>query len=121
MTPQKPPLKLIGPDATIPEPPRALGPAGMQLWQRIQTEFSIRDAGGVELLTLAAQALDRAESLSAAIATEGETIVTKSGIRSHPALRDELQNVNILSRFFCKRSTSFDATSLLTAQSASRP
>jgi hypothetical protein len=70
----------------------------MQLWQRIQAEFSIRDAGGIELLTLAAQALDRAESLSAAIAEQGETVVSKAGVRSHPSLKDELQNRALVAR-----------------------
>jgi hypothetical protein len=62
----------------------------MQLWQRIQAEFSIRDAGGIELLCLAAAALDRAEALSAAITEQGETIITKGGIRSHPSVKDEI-------------------------------
>ena len=41
---------------------------------------------------------DRAESLSAAIASEGETIVTKLGIRAHPALQIEMQNRALTAR-----------------------
>jgi hypothetical protein len=70
----------------------------MQLWQRIQAEFSIRDSGGIEILCLAAACLDRAESLSAAIAEQGETVITKAGIRSHPSLRDEIANRALVAR-----------------------
>ena len=98
MTPPKVPLTLVGPDATTPEPPRALDAAGTQLWQRIQAEFSIRDAGGIELLCLAAQALDRAESLSACIAEQGEVVASKAGLRAHPALRDEIANRALVAR-----------------------
>jgi hypothetical protein len=45
----------------------------------VQREYHILDCGGVELLCLACQALDRAESLSAAIAEEGQTIRTRPG------------------------------------------
>src|SRR5262245_2946150 len=44
-------------------PPRKLGKHGRQLWDRVQAEFGITDIGGIELLTLCCQSLDRAESL----------------------------------------------------------
>ena len=69
MSPRKPPFTLVGPGTTAPAPPRNLGPPGLALWNRIQAEYRISDSGGVELLSLACQALDRASaSLSAAIA-----------------------------------------------------
>lgn len=83
-------LTLVGPGSTAPPPPRTLGPHGLSLWARVQREYHILDCGGVELLCLACQALDRAESLSEAIAADGETVRTRTGIRAHPALRDEL-------------------------------
>jgi hypothetical protein len=46
----------------------------MDLWNSVQREYGISDIGGIELLCLAAQSLDRAESLSARIAEDGETI-----------------------------------------------
>jgi hypothetical protein len=98
MTPAKPTLSVVSPDTKVTPPPRALGPAGMALWSRIQVEFSIQDSGGIEILCLAAAALDRAESLSAAIESEGQTIITKAGIRAHPALRDELANRALVAR-----------------------
>jgi hypothetical protein len=55
-----PPLKLAtGPDATWPEPPRALDNHGRSLWDRIQREYAIVDAGGLELLLLACEGIDR--------------------------------------------------------------
>jgi hypothetical protein len=102
MSPPKPPLTLVGPGTTAPPPPRSLGAAGLPLWQRVQTEYLIRDAGGIEVLCLAAQALDRAESLSAAIAEDGQTIRTRTGIRAHPALRDEIANRALVARLLSK-------------------
>jgi hypothetical protein len=56
MSPRKPPLTIIGSAVTGPAPPRSLAQPGLSLWSRIQAEFSIRDAGGIELLTLACEA-----------------------------------------------------------------
>jgi hypothetical protein len=94
----KSPLTLVEPGATVPPPPRTLGSHGLSLWTRVQREYRILDCGGIELLCLACQALDRAESLSEAIAAEGQTICTRSGIKAHPALRDELANRAFITR-----------------------
>jgi phage terminase small subunit len=102
MSPRQPPLTLIGPGSTVPPPPRALGPHGTQLWNRVQREYHILDCGGIELLCLICQSLDRAESLSAAIAEDGQTIRTRTGIRAHPALRDELANRALVARLLSK-------------------
>ena len=89
----KPPLAIVdAPAATPPAPPRTLGPAGQNLWSRVQAEYLVADCGGVELLTLACEASDRAQTLTKRIAQEGETLMTKTGLRAHPALRDELSN-----------------------------
>jgi hypothetical protein len=53
-------------------------------------EYVIDDVGGLELLTLACQALDRAEALRAAIDRDGAVIKVRGVPKSHPALRDEL-------------------------------
>jgi hypothetical protein len=68
----KPPLTVVGSASTVPPPPRKLGEHGMDLWNSVQREYGISDIGGIELLCLAAQSLDRAESLSARIAEDGE-------------------------------------------------
>jgi hypothetical protein len=65
-----PRLKLI--ESTAGGPPRPLGQHGMALWRSIQDEYEITDAAGVELLTLACQALDRAESCRKQIDEDGE-------------------------------------------------
>jgi hypothetical protein len=70
--------------------PTDLGPDGTRLWDRVQREYRVNDCGGVELLTQACRALDRAERCRAQIDTEGETIMTKGGLRDHPLLRHEL-------------------------------
>jgi hypothetical protein len=76
----------------VPTSPRPLGAAGQQLWTAIQIEFDIRDTASLELLCLACQALDRAESLRQRIDSDGDMIETESGPRPHPALKDELNN-----------------------------
>jgi hypothetical protein len=54
--------------------------------------YQIDDEGGRELLALACEALDRAESLRQQIQRDGEVITTRMGIRDHPALKHELAN-----------------------------
>jgi hypothetical protein len=107
--PEKPALTLVGPAATVPAPPRPLAPAGQALWARVQTEYQILDCGGAEILCLACQALDRAESLSAAIAEDGQTIRTRTGVRAHPALRDELANRALCARLLEKLGITVEA------------
>ena len=75
---------------TIPTPPRPLSVHGQRLWQAIQLEFDIVDTASCELLCLACQALDRAESLRETIDRDGDVLQTESGPRPHPALKDEL-------------------------------
>jgi hypothetical protein len=75
----------------VPDPPRALGVAGLALWQAIQTEYNIQDRGGIEMLLVGCQALDRAERLRACIDADGDVIHTRSGVpKAHPAIKDEL-------------------------------
>jgi hypothetical protein len=89
-TAKSPGLTLVQPGATEVRPPRELGPSGQQLWSGILAEFTIEDRAGLELLCLAAEALDRALDLADRIRAEGATIRTKTGVRVHPAVRDEL-------------------------------
>jgi hypothetical protein len=90
-TPPQPPLSVVTPETTGIAPPRQLGQYGMQFWQRVQAEYAIRDAGGIEILMQGCGAIDRAESLAEIVAREGEVIRTRTGtIKSHPAVRDEL-------------------------------
>jgi hypothetical protein len=75
----------------VPDPPRPLGPAGLALWQAVQIEYNIQDRGGIEMLLVGCQALDRAERLRACIDADGEVIRLRNGsVRAHPAIRDEV-------------------------------
>ena len=57
----------------------------------VQDEFHIEDPAGIEFLTQACQACDLAEALHAHIEDDGVTLKTANGVRSHPAIKDELQ------------------------------
>jgi hypothetical protein len=89
----KPPISLVKPAGTsrkLPEPPRPLGPAGLDLWNSVQAEFSVTDVGGVQLLLQLGGAADRLAELEGAIAADGSRIRTKNGMRAHPLLREEI-------------------------------
>jgi hypothetical protein len=72
------------------KPIRKLGKPGTGLWRSVVDEYDISDAGGLEMLSLACQQLDRAEACRAAIDRDGEMIRGKNGMREHPLLRHEL-------------------------------
>jgi hypothetical protein len=80
------------------KPSRPLGKHGQALWLSITSEYGIEDSGGVEMLTLACQALDRAEELGAAIKRDGCVTRTKGIIREHPAIKAELANRSFVVR-----------------------
>jgi hypothetical protein len=58
----------------------------------VQREYDVSDPAGIEFLTLAAEALDRAEALSERIQADGVVERGPTGVKSHPSLRDELAN-----------------------------
>jgi hypothetical protein len=87
----KKPLHIVGDTDLSPvQPPRSLGKHGRSLWDRIVSEYVVDDCAGIELLTQACQACDRAEALAAAVERDGEIIRTPTGIKSHPGIREEL-------------------------------
>jgi hypothetical protein len=90
-TPDRPPLTVIGPTATIISPPRALGEHGRALWNAVHSAYHVDDVAGCELLAQACVMADRAERLREAIDQDGEMVHTRAGgVRAHPALKDEL-------------------------------
>jgi len=96
---QETPLQvLINPAPPGRDPPRTLSDPGRSLWNRIMAAYQIDDEGGRELLMLACEALDRAESLRQQIQRDGEVIATRMGIRDHPALKHELANRSFVSK-----------------------
>jgi hypothetical protein len=95
-------LKVVGNDVdrgtTVLQPPRPLDKAGKALWDRVVREYCITDAGGIELLCLAAEALDRAESVREAIDRDGQFQITRHGLKDHPGLKFEVANRALVSR-----------------------
>jgi hypothetical protein len=85
------PLTLVLPAQPDGDPPPTLGEAGRELWNRVQGEYQIGDCGGRELLFQACSASDRLAAISARISADGEVIRTKTGLKSHPSIRDEVQ------------------------------
>jgi hypothetical protein len=107
---KKPPLALVPdrPPTAGPLPPRNLGVHGRSLWDRIQREYDVTDCGGIEMLALAAQALDRAESCREQIDRDGEMIRTKGGARENPLLKSELASRAFVVRTLARLGLNFE-------------
>ena len=106
----KPSLKLIGSDgaSTGTQPPRDIGPYGRKLWDQVMREYAIEDAGGIEMLAQACQALDRAEALREEIDQDGAVIRVRGTIRDHPALKHELANRAFVVRTLSRLGLNFE-------------
>ena len=87
---KNPELTVMASRSSIITPPRKLGKHGLTLWREIHAEYRVDDYAGIELLMQACTTLDRAEALAACVARDGETLRTKTGLRIHPAVREEL-------------------------------
>ena len=85
-------LRVVSTDQTGCKPSRKLGGPGTALWRSVMAEYAIGDSGGLELLTQACQALDRAEACREQIDSDGEVIRSKTGLKDHPAMKHELAN-----------------------------
>jgi hypothetical protein len=79
-----------------------LGKVGLELWNRVCSDYDISDIGGQELLALAAETLDRVERCRQQIDAEGEIVRTKAGSREHCLLKTELQGRALISRLLSK-------------------
>jgi hypothetical protein len=77
------PLRIVAdldqPGPQGPQPFRPLGEHGAKLWARVLAEYDVSDAAGVEMLTQACLACDRAEALAAHVNEEGEIVPTPQG------------------------------------------
>jgi hypothetical protein len=60
------------------------------LWTSIQREYRITDVGGIELLMQVCCACDRMQSFTDQINADGPMLRSKTGMRSHPLLKEEL-------------------------------
>jgi hypothetical protein len=103
-----PRLTVIEPGATGIEPPRPLGAHGRALWDRVHREYRVDDVAGIELLCQAGQALDLAESLAERIREDGEIIRTSTGIKAHPAIREQLSARGFVVRTMMKLGLNFE-------------
>ena len=83
------PIPIRGGRSRLPRPPAHLGPDGRALWRRVIADFVVDDAAGVELIRLAAEALDRAAQAREILAVEGLTIDGRFGAKTHPAVAIE--------------------------------
>jgi hypothetical protein len=75
----------------------------------VNAEYQLEDAGGVELLTGACQALDRAESCREQLDATGEIIKAKTGLREHPLLKHELAAIAFVSRSIARLGLDVEA------------
>ena len=74
-----------------PGPPESLKRHGRALWNQIQSEYEIRDGGGIEMLRQACAAADRAEDCAKKIEREGLTVTNARGTpHDHPLVKHEL-------------------------------
>ena len=80
-------------------PPRKLGEHGLALWRSVMAEYAIQDAGGVEMLCQARQALDRAEALREQIEIDGDVIRSKSMLKDHPGFTNWRTEALLFARF----------------------
>ena len=92
--PTTPRLSVVAPGTAPehPDPPGKLGETGLALWRSVVENYAFGDPGSIEILFQACRSADRAEACREIIDTDGEMIRTKAGMRSHPLLRDELDN-----------------------------
>jgi hypothetical protein len=103
-----PRLTLIEPGAAGLQPPRPLGKHGLGLWRRVTAEYDVSDVAGIELLCQAAQALDLAETLADRIQEDGEIVRTPTGIKAHPAIREQLSARGFIVRTLMKLGLNFE-------------
>jgi hypothetical protein len=105
---KKPNLTIVAPDTTIPAPPFELGSSGLSLWQRVQSEYAIGDAGGLELLAQICAAADTAAALTAEVERDGPVIRTARGSKPNPCLRDLLNHRAFITRTMTKLGISME-------------
>jgi hypothetical protein len=86
--PSKPTLKLVS--ASTTQLPRKFGEHGRALYDAIMSEYDISESGCVEVLLQICSTRDRQQELNAQIERDGVVIMTKTGMREHPALKHEL-------------------------------
>jgi hypothetical protein len=105
---KKPTLTVVKPTSSPTDPPSTLRQPGRDLWNRVLSEYTITDCGGLETLSQICHARDRVATLAEVIDRDGETIMTKAGIKAHPLLRDEVQVRAFIVRGLAKLGLNFE-------------
>ena len=102
--PTAPKLSVVAPVPAPehPAPPGKLGETGLALWRSVVESYEFSDPGSTQILFQACRSADRAEACREIIDTDGELVRTKTGARSHPLLRDELNNRALCARLLGK-------------------
>ena len=81
-----------------PKAPKTLQKAGKAIWKKLQEEFAIEDAAGLELLRKIAEYEDQIVEMTAQIETDGRTFLDRfKQIKAHPLLaaRRDLQSAQL--------------------------
>jgi hypothetical protein len=115
-----PRLTLVDPDLTPIRPPRPLGVHGQRLWDQVMAEYDVSDVAGIEFLVQAAAALDLAEALQERIAEDGPVIRTKTGLRAHPAIREQLAARSFVVRTLQRLGLNWEPTRVTSRSVAGR-
>src|SRR5262245_44421826 len=86
-------IKLVSPNtqASYRDPPTELEANGERLWRQVMFEYGMHDVTGLEMLKQICIAADRAASLKAQIAKDGEVIRHNGMVRQHPLLKTEME------------------------------
>jgi hypothetical protein len=106
---EKPALALVGSAPAIGvQPPFTLGKAGRSLWDRIQGEYDVSDAGGIEMLAQICAAADLAEQLQQEIEADGAVVRSHGTVRSHPAVKDLIAARSFITRGLIKLGLNFE-------------
>ena len=97
--PTAPKLSVVAPVPAPeqPAPPGKLGETGLALWRSIVESYEFSDPGSTQILFQACRSADRARP-AARSSTRTASYGTKTGARSHPLLRDELNNRALCAR-----------------------
>ncbi len=104
----KPPLTLVGPEVTGLQPPFALGKFGRSLWDRIQAEYDVSDAAGVEMLAQACAGADLAERLNEEVERDAAVVRSRGAVRTHPAVKNMIAARAFVVRTLVKLGLNFE-------------
>ena len=89
-----PKLALVGdcPADQPAQPPKHLTGVGLALWRSITAQYAFDDPASYQVLAEACFCASRADRCRAIIDRDGELLRIGKLVRSHPLLRDEIQN-----------------------------